>query len=338
MEVQLKYIKYIINNKEMKRLLIVFISLVAYQLQAQESFSEFISFFPKYSSWESLPEDIRDITISNKTLDADKVNIYIYGDISNPKTWKSPLRMARDSTYFKGDEGRYDNKYVIHRAGEDDTIIYYKIYPLARVHINDSICIVFLLYDGPGAEYNYFDTNLYYEAYTFNIVKEQVLSSITLFKDAEMFFSYIRKDRYIYIYEDYEYIVDNESEDYYSEQTIFRRTYHLRDDGYLQLTYNEDLMYGRRIAAFTVIDPDGYTNVREEPTTQSKILYKIEEEMGGFLEITDNPNWYKVIYSKEGGGRSPDRNNFIKGWIHKSRVCFDANRYGWKKGDPQVCK
>ncbi|MDR1552025.1 MAG: SH3 domain-containing protein, partial [Prevotellaceae bacterium] len=79
-------------------------------------------------------------------------------------------------------------------------------------------------------------------------------------------------------------------------------------------------------------------NVREEPTTQSKILYKIEEGLGGILEITDNPNWYKVIYSKEGGGVYPDKNNFIKGWIHKSRVCFDPGWYGWKKGDPQVCK
>jgi hypothetical protein len=208
--------------------------------------------------------------------------------------------MYRDGTYFKGDEGRYDNKYIIHRSKkeEDDTIIYYQIYPLAQVQINDSICMTFLLYDGPDME-DPFRKSLYYEAYTFNTVKEQVLSSITLFKDAKMFFSYIREGRYIYIYEDYEYLVDSESD--YSENTILRRTYYLRNDGYLQLKNNEFLRDDKKIAAFTVIDPDGYTNVREKPTTQSKILYKVKKGLGGILEITDNPNWYKVIYSKEGG-------------------------------------
>jgi uncharacterized protein YgiM (DUF1202 family) len=236
-----------------------------------DSYNEFISLFPMYS-WEAIPEDVRDITVPDKTL------------------------------------------------GEENN---YQIYPLARVRINDSICMFFLLYDA----YNVSEKNLYYEAYTFNTSKKQVLSSLTLFKDSEMLFSYIKQGRDIHVYE-------NDS----SKPTIMHKIYHLGDDGYLQLHDNDNLMNGKRIAAFTIIDPDGYTNVREEPDTQSKILYKIKEGFGGILEITDNPNWYRVIYSKEGGGEYPDKNNFIKGWIHKSRVCFKPGRYGWEKGEKNVCE
>jgi hypothetical protein len=149
------------------------------------------------------------------------------------------------------------------------------------------------------------------------------------------YFSHIFEKGIIYIYEEYEVIIDDDGN---TEQDIAYRTYHLRDDGYLQLIDNDFLANGKKVALFRVIDPDGYTNVREKPSTQSKILYKIEEGLGGILEITDNPNWYKVIYSKEGGGVYPEKDNFIKGWIHKSRVCFRANWYGWKRSDPQVCK
>jgi hypothetical protein len=325
-----------------KVLLLIVISVVSCKLIAQESFSEFISLFPKYSSWDALPEDVRDIEISDKKLDAGKLNIYMYSDpyrgeakpVGNNDTRKSPLRMGWNGTYFKGDEGKYANK--AEREVSDDSIvtIYYYIYPLARVHINDSICMVFLLYDGPHRE-DPFSKSLYYEAYTFNILREKVLSSITLFRDAEIFFSYIRKGHYIYIYENYEAIVDSETDE--TEINIAYRTYYLRDDGYLQLIDNDFLADNKRIASFIVIDSDGYTNVREEPTTQSKILYTIKKWRGGILEITDNPNWYKVIYSNDGID-SPGKDAFIKGWIHKSRVCFYPGRYRWKQGDPQVCK
>jgi hypothetical protein len=218
---------------------------------------------------------------------------------------------------------------------EDTTVtIYYQIYPLARVQINDSICIVFLLYDGPGSDDNFLGKNLYYEAYTFNIKREKVLSSITLLKDAKLHFSYIRKGRLTYIYEEYHYVVDDDVD---SETTIARRTYYLRDDGFLQLINNEFLHEDKLIAEFTVMDTDGYANVREQPSTKSSILYTIKNGLGGILEITDNPNWYRVIYSNT-GINYPGKKPHIKGWIHKSRVCFDYGWFGWEKGDENVCK
>jgi hypothetical protein len=66
-----------------------------------------------------LPEDIRDLKYSDKTLDADKVNIYIYSDqykgprmpAGNGITEKPPVRMSQDGkTFFKGGEGRFDKQ------------------------------------------------------------------------------------------------------------------------------------------------------------------------------------------------------------------------------------
>jgi hypothetical protein len=188
-----------------KLLLLIFISVISCKLIAQESFSEFITSFPKYSSWAALPEDVRDMKVSDKKLDASIVNTYIYTDkykVLKMLTWdnktvKSPVRMDWDGMYFKGDEGQYANKADIEVDDDSIVTIYFHIYPLGRVHINDSICMIFLLYDGPAEDP--FGKNLYYEAYTFNTTREKVLSSITLFKDAEIFFSYIRERHHIYI-------------------------------------------------------------------------------------------------------------------------------------------
>jgi hypothetical protein len=214
--------------------------------------------------------------IAKQNINANKVNTYIYTDkyqgtnmpTWNNKTVKPPVRMAWGGMYFKGDEGQYSNKADIKDENDSIITIYYHIYPLGRVHINDSICMVFLLYDGPAKE-DPFEKNIYYEAYTFNVLREKVLSSITLFRDAEIFFSYIREGHfiYIYIYEEYEAIIDDDGN---TEMDIVYRTYQLRDDGYLQLINNDFLAENKKIVLFRVIDTDGYTNVREEPTTQSK--------------------------------------------------------------------
>jgi hypothetical protein len=54
-----------------------------------------------------------------------------------------------------------------------------------------------------------------------------------------------------------------------------------------------------------------------------------------FDTFTDSDD--KVIYSNDGSD-FPGKDAFIKGWIYKSRVCFDSGWYGWRKRDPQVCK
>jgi hypothetical protein len=54
------------KSKNMKKIILLIIVIsVSCKLIAQDSFSEFIASFPKYSSWDALPEDIRDIKISD---------------------------------------------------------------------------------------------------------------------------------------------------------------------------------------------------------------------------------------------------------------------------------
>jgi hypothetical protein len=66
----------------MKKIAIIVMtfSLSILQLNRQENFRDFIESFPKYKEWKGLPDDIRDITVPDKTLDADKVNRFIYTD------------------------------------------------------------------------------------------------------------------------------------------------------------------------------------------------------------------------------------------------------------------
>ncbi len=56
-------------------------------------------------------------------------------------------------------------------------------------------------------------------------------------------------------------------------------------------------------------DPDGYTNVREHPTTKSKILFKITDSEYFYYESSNVKDWCKVT--------SMDGNS---GFMHQSRI------------------
>ncbi|MFN3137465.1 MAG: SH3 domain-containing protein [Allomuricauda sp.] len=73
------------------------------------------------------------------------------------------------------------------------------------------------------------------------------------------------------------------------------------DDGYLEV---------RSIYDFYIEDPDGYTNLREEPTTKSEVLEEIPEKQK--LTIVDiSKNWWKVITNKGNIG-----------YVHRSRIAM----------------
>lgn len=56
-------------------------------------------------------------------------------------------------------------------------------------------------------------------------------------------------------------------------------------------------------------DPDGYTNVRENPTTKSKILFKILDTEYFYYESSDISNWCRVTNM-----------NGDSGFMHQSRI------------------
>ena len=67
----------------------------------------------------------------------------------------------------------------------------------------------------------------------------------------------------------------------------------------------------------TIKDPDGYTNLREEPSIKSKIVgqfYDDEIFQIGDLDYDTIPNWRKV------GRWYPERRESKGGWMHVSRI------------------
>ena len=58
---------------------------------------------------------------------------------------------------------------------------------------------------------------------------------------------------------------------------------------------------------YTISDPDGYTNVRSEKSSDSEILFQIKEG-NHFTVISKEGSWWEIVYQ----GR--------KGFIHKSRI------------------
>jgi len=58
-------------------------------------------------------------------------------------------------------------------------------------------------------------------------------------------------------------------------------------------------------------DPDGYTNVREEKSSKSDILFKIYNNKR-FKVINDNGNWWLIEYNRKQGYMYKDRINIIE--------------------------
>lgn len=73
---------------------------------------------------------------------------------------------------------------------------------------------------------------------------------------------------------------------------------------------DDDYLEVRSIYDFYIEDPDGYTNLREEPTTKSEVLEEIPEKQK--LTIVDiSKNWWKVITNKGNIG-----------YVHRSRIAM----------------
>ncbi len=66
-------------------------------------------------------------------------------------------------------------------------------------------------------------------------------------------------------------------------------------------------------------DPDGFSNLRTEPNSKSKILTKIKEDEYFFYNLKNNSNWFKV---KDLNGRI--------GFLHKSRILKVTNKNLYK--------
>lgn len=68
------------------------------------------------------------------------------------------------------------------------------------------------------------------------------------------------------------------------------------------------LIKGEKEPTYTIHDPDGFTNLRKDRSTNSKILQKIKS--GEHIEVLDNTGDWFLVQTKEGQ----------KGYVHKSRI------------------
>lgn len=86
--------------------------------------------------------------------------------------------------------------------------------------------------------------------------------------------------------------------------------YRIASDGFLEEAESYvDIAYSEGV----ISDPDGYVNVRNKPTTQSKVLYKIKDQTRIVLFPIPNSNWAEVVFVD-------DESGYEGGFVHISRI------------------
>lgn len=151
----------------------------------------------------------------------------------------------------------------------------------------------------------------YFQLLTFNRSTQQMLSGVNLSQSNRR--SFIDQDKTIYIYDLWAYknIVYDDVEEAEKEKVnpdwANRYVLKLEPDGYLRLVeVRKKIVVERK----TVNDPDGFVNVRKEPSASSYVLYTLPQGKGVYVYLIEDSNWVEVVrvYDEQ------------RGFIHKSRL------------------
>jgi len=70
-------------------------------------------------------------------------------------------------------------------------------------------------------------------------------------------------------------------------------------------------------------DPDGYTNIREEPNGKSQIIHKVNDNQVfwiDYVEGVDEGDWISAYIPKNMYSFYDSKQGLIRGFIHKSRI------------------
>ena len=97
----------------------------------------------------------------------------------------------------------------------------------------------------------------------------------------------------------------------------------MKNKSYLFLIIMLFSYFGALSQVATIIDKDGYTNVRLHPDKNSEIIFTVKENRVFWVgeEIFDKSNeWTSVYIPKNIYSLACGFNNFFKGYIHKSRI------------------
>jgi hypothetical protein len=302
-----------------KNILVVFCILqAAFCHCSNYPLDKFIARFPivEWIDLDSLRRiKFEDLNLSMDTIGFDETNCIIwggsfflphesyYGESVHVSDFPSP-HIRKNNSKYRGYMDAYLGKFIINEGKRynEDTNSYEpsgefsKLYPLGRVEIDDIIIFVI----GYKFIEEFSDFKYSTDVYIFDKVKQRLLSAFCLSG---------HNPAYTILYEDYR-ITSYESYDTMEDVITDRYVYKIASDGFLTEISEE-----KNIPEFTwktVVDSDGYVNVRNNPNVKSEILYTIPAKSQVLCHQLKDSNWVEVIEIKG--------SNRIGGYVHNSRL------------------
>ncbi len=290
----------------------------------QSQFDEFLNRFPTLT-WDKI-DSLRMIRLSD-LINSDTIPI----EVANHNIWDRTSREEYEcwgTVYYNGEptfscvgkmttplvkltKGRYRHYmnaymgifYSSEGAEYDEETEewipsgeYSRVYPLAKINLYDDVVMLIV-----GYKYSHeFAFNFAQEVYLFKKSTQQLTSSFCLFGDNPA-----RTIMY-----DCQRISSYEWEEHMDEDVVYHYVYKIGPDGFLEEVKNYGIV---TLHEGYISDQDGFVNVRQNPSTNAKILYTIPnaEEVVYYLK-----NQWAEIYSVYG----KNNNAKVGGFVHISRI------------------
>lgn len=281
------------------------------------TFEEFVGKF-RLVEWSDL-DSLRRITMGDLKNSADKVplhmeeaNQYIWDyreDLPhanrNGNPYPSPhVRMKNGAfrSYMNYYLGRFNFDSGLYYDEKEDTMKFSgecsELYALGRIEIGKDIVMLVFGYKYVEELPTYFVYST--DVYIINKKTRRFVSAFCLSG---------HNPAYTILYDDYR-ITSYESYDTMEDVITDRYVYKIASDGFLTEISEE-----KNIPEFTwktVVDSDGYVNVRNNPNVKSEILYTIPDKTQVLCHQLKDSNWVEVIEIKG--------SNRIGGYVHNSRL------------------
>lgn len=305
------------------RLLLLVATLVcANQIQAQtqmqQEFEKFLTLFPEYE-WEDLQTlFIKGSETSEFSYDDYRKNIWYVEPQNGPDNVFNHIRnMQYDEFYgsktppphIKTKDGKIFSAGGLLTPGyfkEENLSFSISYFPWAKVKISDDVILLFIrvqvIASGDDGYYGYL------QMFTFKLSTQQMISGIIVSENDKNPVFEPNKSIYLYEFNAYRDYENYDDEDFVVDPNWGNRyVFKLESDGYLRMTeMQERTIFKRKI----IKDPDGYVNVRKEPTTQSEVLYTLNDGKAVYVWMMPDSNWAEII-------RIYDEK---RGYVHKSRL------------------